>query len=185
MGLCVSLPPPPPVPAYATYASYTAAGILFSNQSVALAGVQKYWKVVKGADAVLSGFGGRKEETDKDWFHTAWREVVEELFHVKTVSITLIHELRHSFPPSDPVFMSGYVMLHYEFLDLVKALKIIQRHIPVSALYKTFPTTLNDLVTNRQPSPEAEIGALALIPTHRFKIAPEFQLDLQSQTPSP
>ena len=184
MGLCVSLPPPSPVLPYTTYAEYTAAGILFSNQFVALGGVQKNWKVVKGAEAVLSGFGGRKEETDKDWFHTAWREVVEELFHVKTVSTTLIQELRHSFP-SDPIFTSGYVMLHYEFLDLVKALKIIQRHLSVSVLYKTFPTTLSDLVTNRKPSVDAEIGALALIPTHRFKIAPEFQLDLLPRTPSP
>ena len=74
MGLCVSLPSP-----YTTHATYTGAGILFSNPSVALAGVQKYWKVRKGSEAVLSGFGGRKEATDLDWFHTAWREVIEEL----------------------------------------------------------------------------------------------------------
>lgn len=185
MGLCVSLPPLPPVTAYTTYSAYTGAGILFSNPSVALAGVQKYWKVVKGGDATLSGFGGRKELTDQDWFHTAWREVVEELFHVNAVPPALIYELRRSFPPSDPVFTSGYVMLRYGFRDLVTALKIIQRHIPVSVLYKTFPCTVSDLVTRRHPSADAEIGALALIPTHRFKIAPEFQLDLQPQMPSP
>ena len=174
MGLCVSLPSP-----YTTHATYTGAGILFSNPSVALAGVQKYWKVRKGSEAVLSGFGGRKEATDLDWFHTAWREVIEELFHVKTVPLIVLYDLRNRLPPADPAVTGGYVMLRYGFRDLVTALKIIRHYIPTSPLYKVFPITVADLVTRRHPSKEGEIGALALLPTHRFKIAPEFQEDLR------
>ena len=92
MGTCSSTPeiyiiyPPTQTP-------YKGAGILFLNGPLALAGIQKYRKVVENSvDAQLSGFGGRKEDSDIDWVHTAFREVIEELFDVSNVSVALINQ---------------------------------------------------------------------------------------------
>ena len=148
---------------------------------MALAGVQKYWKVcTKGSEATLSGFGGRKEPTDRDWVDTAWREVVEELFHVKTVPLPLLEELRTTIQVGSVGVTGGYVMLRYSFRELATALELMRRHLRTSVLYKVFPVSLSELVTGRELCAEAEIGSLALIPMTRFRVGVEFQKDLST-----
>jgi hypothetical protein len=134
---------------------------------------------MKGDPAILSGFGGRRESSDVDWFHTAWREVIEELFHIKTIPLACIHHLRISHPPSYPVVTSGYVLLRYTFHDLTRAMDLVRRYSMTSPLYTTIPRTVGDLVTKRGIRADAEIGSLALIPTHSVRIASEFMTDIQ------
>ena len=179
MGACSSKPdihiiyPPSQIP-------YKGAGILFLDGPLALAGVQKHRKVIEGSlDARLSGFGGRKEDTDIDWVHTAFREVMEELFDVSNVSVALINQLRIAIPyrPFDEV--GGYMNMRCSFADLQTILKIASNHIQ-SPLYKKMPLTLDELLLNRQPQSNSEIGPLALIPvTVSVLVDPDFTEDLK------
>jgi hypothetical protein len=152
---------------------------------VALAGIQKYWRVAKGggnSGGVLSGLGGSREAGDADWLDTAWREVVEELFDVKNVPAALLLSLRSHIPlPIPPLITntSGYILLHLGFAELEVALALCGKHGIQSELYKAIPTTVSDLVLKRSPSPRAELGPLALLPiTHRVTISSEFTGDL-------
>ncbi len=178
MGSChsvvISSPP------YTSFPSYKGAGILFLEGPVALAGIQKYPKVLKGAKAVLSGLGGHREPSDEDWCHTAWREVIEELFHVPTVPLPLLRELRTAILfQHPPIFSQDYVLLRLGFGDLTKVLALCRKHKIQSELYKTMPLTVNDLILERCLQSSAEIGVLALIPSDPYvTIAPEFSSDL-------
>jgi hypothetical protein len=82
MFACFCLPKVAPLIPYPSVSAepYQGAGILFIEGPVALAGIQKHRQVLKGSvEPRLSGFGGRREDQDIDWVHTAFRETVEEL----------------------------------------------------------------------------------------------------------
>jgi hypothetical protein len=159
---------------------YRAAGVLFLEGPVALAGVQKHRLVTEGKlPAKLSGFGGRKEEGDIDWVHTAYRETIEELFDVEKVPFSLINELRASIPYREHIQSGSYFNLRLTFDDLKKLLLITVKHIPVSPLYKKMPLTLNDLILKRSPQTTSEIGSLALVPVFQIcEIDSDFSGDL-------
>ena len=171
-------------PIYTTYSDYGAAGILFSEGPLALAGVQKERTLSQTDTGTLSGFGGRKEPSDIDWCHTAWREVIEELYNESVLPPTLIMSLRIKIPLKEPAtYNNGYVMFRLTFEDLEQALRICAKpkykfH---SNLYKTMPLTLKDLLMNRMPIQNTEIGSLALIPIARpVQIAEEFIQDVMA-----
>jgi hypothetical protein len=167
----------PPVSAIA----YKAAGVLFLEGPAALAGIQKHRLVAEGKlGAKLSGFGGRKEEEDIDWVHTAYRETIEELFDVEKVPFHLIHELRGTIPYREHIQSGSYFNLRLTFEDLKLLLKITAKHIPISSLYKKMPLTLNDLILKRSPQVTSEIGALALVPVFQMsEIDSDFSGDLK------
>jgi hypothetical protein len=160
---------------------YRAAGVLFLEGPVALAGVQKHRLVSEGKlGAKLSGFGGRKEEGDIDWVHTAYRETIEELFDVEKVPFNLINELRASIPYREHVQSGSYFNLRLTFEDLKTLLRIAAKHLSVSPLYKKMPLTLDDLILRRSPQGTSEIGALALVPVFQIsEIDSDFAQDLQ------
>jgi hypothetical protein len=191
MGVCSSQTSAGlPTSSLPSYPDYTGAGILFVGGPVALAGVQKYYRVAKGAHAILSGFGGAKEATDGDWLDTAWREVIEELLGVAVVPPALLRALRTSVPlpiPPRTNYISGYVLLCLEFYHLKEALTLCRIYGVTSPLYAKPPMCISDLVLLRRPSEDAEIGALALLPvSHRVAIASEYAGDLASfRVPSP
>ena len=183
MGASCSSPTPrslpTSVPSLPSFPDYTGAGILFVEGPVVLAGIQKYGRVLVGGKAVLSGLGGRKEPTDLDWLHTAWREVIEELFNVKQLPASLLQELRLLGPGQHTVFTSGYVLAHLGFTELTRVLVLCKQHGLTSNLYEKMPLTITDLVMNRQCSSQAEIGPLALLPVqHRVLISEQFLSDL-------
>ena len=170
------------VPIYTTYLDYRAAGILFSEGPLALAGVQKERALSPAETGTLSGFGGRKEQGDIDWCHTAWREVIEELYNESMLPPTLIMSLRVKIPLREPAtYNNGYVMFRLSFEDLEMALRICAKpkykfH---SNLYQTMPLNLKELLMNRMPIQQTEIGSLALLPIARpVKIAEEFLEDI-------
>ena len=167
----------PPSPISQQYPEYTAAGCLFAEGSVALAGVQKQFLVGIGKRLpVLSGFGGRRESSDIDWVHTALRETVEELFDVKDVPVTLLNRLRLLLPIRSVVETGGYIMIQYSFDDLVVLLTCCTSL--VSPLYKVQPRTVQDLIVKRCVG-SGEIGSLALVPRLQgITIDPHFEEDL-------
>lgn len=160
---------------------YRAAGVLFLEGPAALAGIQKHRLVAEGKlNAKLSGFGGRKEEGDIDWVHTAYRETIEELFDVETVPFALINELRASIPYREHIQSGSYFNLRLTFKDLKKLLLITVKHISVSPLYKKMPLTLDDLIFKRSPQTTSEIGAIAIVPVFQVcEIDSDFTEDLQ------
>uniref|UniRef100_A0A6C0AQQ9 Nudix hydrolase domain-containing protein n=1 Tax=viral metagenome TaxID=1070528 RepID=A0A6C0AQQ9_9ZZZZ len=166
----------PPIVLHTTFPSYTGAGILFTEGPVAIAGVQKHYK---HTDTILSGFGGRREASDQDWVHTAFRETVEELYNTTNVPIKLINALRRQIVSlKSPMYTNGYVIIQLNFDQLRTFLKICRTYL-LCEIYKQMPTTLDDLILKRCPSSSSEIGALALIPVAQaITIDPEFLGDL-------
>jgi hypothetical protein len=180
MGTCTSQPTHHTIVYPPSTHPYKSAGILFIDGPVALAGIQKHRKVIEGSiDARLSGFGGRKEEQDIDWIHTAIRETIEELFDVKHVSVTLIQQIRTSIPYREPIQEGEYIMMRCNFTDLKTILLLASKHLS-SPLYQTQPQSLNELILKRIPQPTSEIGALALVPISiSVLIDPDFSEDLK------
>jgi hypothetical protein len=168
-----------PIIIQTTFPSYTGAGILFTEGPVAIAGVQKHYK---SSETVLSGFGGRRESSDQDWVHTAFRETVEELYNTTNVPMKLIHALRRQIVSlKPPLYTSGYVVIQLDFTDLRSFLKICRKFL-LCEIYKQMPTTLDDLILKRCPSSSSEIGALALIPVAKtITIDPDFLNDLMKK----
>lgn len=165
---------------YASYPSYTAAGVVFFDSQHVLAAVQNNMK-----PPCLSGLGGRREATDLDWFDTAWREVIEELFHVRNVPRRLLTRLRSSLPSeARATEAGGYVLLSCSFTDLLAVLRLCKSEGLVSPLYTRIPSSLVELIMNRTVADRAEIGSLALLPRRPspLTIHPLFQSDLNALT---
>ena len=171
-------------PIYTTHSDYRNAGILFTEGPLALAGIQKERTLDLTDTGTLSGFGGRRESGDIDWCHTAWREVIEELYNESVLPPTLIMTLRVKIPLKEPpTYNNGYVMFRLTFEDLEMALRICAKpkYKLHSNLYRTMPLNLKDLLMNRLPISNTEIGSLALIPIARpVIIAEEFTQDLSA-----
>ena len=158
---------------------YQGAGILFLEGPVALAGIQKHRQVLKGAaEPRLSGFGGRREDQDIDWVHTAFRETLEELFGLEDVSVTLIQQLRAKVPYRASFKTGEYWVLQSSFEDLKTLLQIASKYVQ-SPLYSRMPLSLEELITRRSPQSISEIGALALVPLSSPYIDTNFTEDLR------
>jgi hypothetical protein len=181
MFACLCLPKVAPLIPYPSISAepYQGAGILFLEGPVALAGIQKHRQVLKGAvEPRLSGFGGRREDQDIDWIHTAFRETVEELFGVEDVSVSLIQLLRSKVPYRASFKTGEYWVLQSTFEDLKTLLALVAKHIQ-SPLYSRMPLTLEELITRRCPQSISEIGALALVPLSSPSVDVNFTGDLQ------
>ena len=184
MFTCFCLPKVAPLIPYPSVSSepYQGAGILFLEGPVALAGIQKHRQVVKGSvEPRLSGFGGRREDQDIDWVHTAFRETIEELFGVDGVSVSLVQLLRSKVPYRASFKTGEYWVLQSTFEDLKTLLLIASKHLQ-SPLYSRMPLTLEELITRRHPQSISEIGALALIPVAKtITVDPDFLNDLMKK----
>ena len=77
---------------------YNAAGVLFTNGHIALAGYHPY-------KLQLSGLGGKRNPEDIDPLDTAFRELLEELFGVHPVPPAFMKELCDVFIISDRIFI--------------------------------------------------------------------------------
>ena len=137
--------------------SYKAAGVVFTDGHLILAGYQPL-----KATPFISGIGGSKEEGET-YKETALREMVEELFET-SVAPALLAELKKCTSHSPrKVFQGTYVRLVYTFEDLVDMLAVMKKHIK-SPLYATFPLTLMDLLFQRHVKGKSEISHLCLLP---------------------
>ena len=184
MFTCFCLPKVAPLIPYPSVSAepYQGAGILFLEGPVALAGIQKHRQVVKGSvEPRLSGFGGRREDQDIDWVHTAFRETIEELFGVDGVSVSLVQLLRSKVPYRASFKTGEYWVLQSTFEDLKTLLLIASKHLQ-SPLYSRMPLTLEELITRRHPQSISEIGALALVPVSSPYVDVAFTEDLKKAT---
>lgn len=138
---------------------YTAAGTLFTNKKVILAGYQPKLRSI-------SGIGGMKEEGEK-YKQTAIRETIEELFHISEVPKKLIKEIIKTVEIEKVVKNGSYKILIYNFRSLKKILKIIKTHGIVSPLYKKIPTSLSKLLLKRKTALKSEIKQLVVLPLEK------------------
>jgi len=173
----------PPYTLQTTFPNYKGAGILFANNRVALAGVQKHRRLAEtGGTGILSGLGGRRELSDMDWYYTAWREVIEELYNESIIPAALIMELCIKIPlTTKPLYINEYVMCRLSFEQLEYMMRICakSKYKLYSNVYEKLPLSLTDLIMKRLPTYNTEIGALSLIPSsHPVTIADEFIGDL-------
>jgi hypothetical protein len=148
---------------------YRGAGCMFSNGSLALAGFDP-------RKQNLSGLGGKREPQDANYYETAWRETLEELFG-EDHEISKIPKL----PPRHVTFNEKYqyVILHYTFHDLEVVLKSQTRKFH-SRLYEKRPQSIADLLMSRKIIEHCEIAQLSLLPVaEKVIIASEYVEDLR------
>ena len=137
---------------------YISAGSFFTNGNLVLCGYQKNKSINN-----ISGFGGKKELTDKTYIETAIRETLEELFGIhpdkeliNIINLNIIHKKL--------CVIDNYHMLTYTFEDLELILSILNKNNITSILYEIFPLTISELILNRKVDFNNEILHLCLLP---------------------
>jgi len=137
---------------------FEGAGCLFTNKQLVLAGYQQ-----NKSDPSISGIGGAKLPGEL-YQETAFRETLEELFHVNTFPDGLLKAVETALIPESIVQNRTYIIIVLNFQELDKMLKICKYYRLKSPIYSQFPLTLKDLVFNRESDATAEISHLTLIP---------------------
>ena len=152
---------------------YEAAGCLFTNKTLILAGYQP------GKSAShITGIGGTRMPGEMVQ-RTAFRELLEELFHVEKLPDGLLDMIEYIAVPSAVRQNGNYAMIILSFDQLEIILKICRRFSIKSPLYETIPVKLTDLIFNRRLDTTAEITHLTLIPFDKnIKFDPYFIEDI-------
>jgi hypothetical protein len=148
--------------------SYKAAGVVFTDGRLILAGYQPL-----KANPFISGIGGSKEDGET-YKETALREMVEELFEVSATP-ALLAELK-AFISHSPrkVLRGSYIRLVYTFEDLIDMLAMIKKHMLTTPLYSKFPLTLMNLLFDRLLKGNPEISHLCLLPVVKHEAGTPF-----------
>jgi hypothetical protein len=158
MGNIYSYPFPNPS-SYPIIKDYEAAGVLFIDDKHFLAGYQpkKRWPCI-------TGIGGAKEEGDKGYVCTAFRELFEELFDWKSPAPSLLKRIAAEIQPTAVFQNDSYVSIALSFKDLEKILSAARRESSRSPFYDKFPMTTWELIRNRKILADAEVQQLLLLP---------------------
>ena len=107
-----------------------------------------------------SGIGG-KQEPGETVRQTAFREAVEEL-HGLSPSYSLINRLVEQFIDNLMVERDGYYYIVLSFAEVYTMNMTVRTCFAISPYYKTFPSSMIDLVMNRNPVEDAEITELTM-----------------------
>lgn len=158
---------------------FMGAGCVFTDGKHVLAGYQPFKKF-----PCISGIGGHRENGETP-YQTAFRETVEEIYHVSTLPPQLIPNLIRSLPPRKADNHMNYIILNYNFEDFKKFIKICKKSGLQSPLYRKLPRSLMECIRNRDASTNAEISHLCLLPVIKdFKgrqfIHPAFIKDMDN-----
>lgn len=138
--------------------NFMGAGCVFTDSKHVLAGYQPHKKF-----PCISGIGGHKEK-DENYYETAWRETIEEIFDVTSIPASLIPTLRRHLPPRNEQNHFNYIILQYTFEDFHTFLKLCRHSGLHSPLYKKFPRSVMESIRSRAVNPKAEISHLCLLP---------------------
>jgi hypothetical protein len=138
--------------------SYKAAGIIFRSQTHVLAGYQANKK-----KPCISGLGGCREKGE-NYYETAWRETIEELFGIHGIPPSLLALIRKHLPATRVTHTNTYILIIYTFEDLQKLLNLIRKINLPQTMYAKYPRSLDELIHLRNPLPRHEVQGLALIP---------------------
>lgn len=174
MGCCTSTNAysPKALVLNADYENYRSAGVCFKNETHMLAGVQTIQK-----EKMISGFGGKRERSDETYYHTAFREMIEELFECKASNNII--DLCFQFEPKDVLYFeeNRYLLLVFDFKQLISMLVLISKKGLKTYAYKKFPTTIDQLLFERVKM-NSEITNICLVPLETSKYDKWFVDDL-------
>lgn len=134
------------------------AGTFFTNGNLVLCGYQQNKQVPS-----ISGFGGKKENTDPTLTYTAIRETLEELFDI-TPDHNLINNIDDDLNIKNVIVHDNYHMIIYSFEDLEIILNILFQNNITSNLYDELPNNISDLILKRKIDQNSEISHLCLLP---------------------
>lgn len=148
---------PPTLP---SYPHHMGAGCVFTDGKHILAGYQPHKK-----HPGITGIGGHKEEGET-YLQTAYRETIEEIFHVskQQIPIGLIDTLIRTMTPRKIKLKKKYALVIFSFQDLQLFLKTCSKAKLRSPLYTTMPKTLLETIQLRGYDTKAEISVLCLLP---------------------
>ncbi len=143
-----------------SYENHMGAGCVFTDGKHVLAGYQPHKK-----HPGITGIGGHKEG-EETYLETAYRETIEEIFHVTFENIPkdLIAKLIRKMNPRKYTMKKGYVIVTFNFQDLELFLKICSKAGLKSPLYSKMPKTLLEVIQTRNYDLKAEISSFALLP---------------------
>lgn len=147
--------PPIHIPIYPVF---MGAGCEFTDGKHILAGYQPHKE-----KPCISGIGGHTEQGEH-YLQTAYRETIEEIFHVSKIPVGLIDNLIRTMTPQSIRMKKGYVILRFTFQDLEKMLKACKQANLQSPLYKKLPRTLFETIQQRLYHKNAELSTLCLLP---------------------
>ena len=141
--------------------SYHGAGLVFTDDKLILAGYQPLKK-----KPFISGLGGSKQDGDVDYFHTAVRETLEELYDLEIIPDNLIAHIRGIFTKTAIHESNGYTFLKLDFTDLKIIIGLVKAFGLKSRVYDVMPKTLSELLLNRKiaTGEKTEITHLCLLP---------------------
>lgn len=138
---------------------WSGAGLVFRDtktSKVILCGYEP-----RKRQPALYGIGGKRECEDANPYETAFREAFEELCGIVLPKPTL-RRLIGLCIPYEVTNVHGYVMFHYDFHHLETFLRSLKGE--KSPFYDTFPVTLGQLLTCRNPEKSTEMKQLCLLP---------------------
>ncbi len=140
------------------FSEFMGAGCVFTDGKHVLAGYQPQKKY-----PCITGIGGHREEGE-NYLQTAMRETVEEIYNVAVLPQQLVPSLIRQLPPRKEDNHKNYILLHYNFEDFKKFLKICRKSGLVSPVYKKLPRTTMECIRHREVDMGAEISHLCLLP---------------------
>lgn len=123
--------------------NFLGAGLLFTNDVYMLAG----YSPQKG----ITGLGGHREGNETP-AETAFREIVEELFHI-SASPELVKNLIQTIFSSEFVLNDNFYVSKCSFAELERLMYTVRSTGVTSPLYSVFPTTVQDLIFTRKQIP--------------------------------
>jgi hypothetical protein len=174
MGCCTSTNAyrPKALVLNADYENYKSAGVCFKNETHMLAGVQTIKK-----EKMISGFGGKRERSDESYYHTAFREMIEELFECKGPNDIIL--LCFHFEPKEVLYFEEnlYVLLVFDFKQLKSMLEMFNKKGLKPNAYSKFPLTIDQLMFERIKM-NSEITNICLVPLETNKYDKWFVDDL-------
>ncbi len=156
-------PPIPPVKV-PSFPVFMGAGCEFTDGNHILAGYQPHKE-----KPCISGIGGHAEQGET-YLQTAYRETIEEIFHVSAIPNGLVDTLIRKMAPKDVRIKKGYVILRFTFQDLEKLLQLCKQAKLQSPLYPKLPRTLLEVIQQRSIHKDAEISSLCLLPVVNHNI---------------
>lgn len=131
------------------------AGVVFKSETHVLMGYKPH-------DGIITGIGG-KPIGDEVPIRTAFREAVEEIFGIQPES-EVLNALVSQFSPRGMAENKGYKMFILTIDDLLVFMTIVRDSARVSPFYRSFPSSLEDLILARRAPKSVEIVSLALLP---------------------
>lgn len=130
------------------------AGILFTDDRLVLAGCR--------SNGVITGIGGKKKG-DETAYHTAIREMLEEIFELDPLPDVLLKEVYEKVT-SYHVIAGTYTVFLCSFDDLKEVIDIVCSHDVKSRVYDNLPKNIEQLIFNRHSSEKSEFSHLVLLP---------------------